>query len=284
MVCLLAAFLMAQSATSSANAVITSPAANMYSRPRADADVVSQAVFGANVGIVKRHGPWLRIRTADSYMGWVTAGSLSKRKPYAAAPPFVQVESLFANVYREADITKHRPVITVPFEARLEVLPQREEDARWLTVRLPSGRKAWIQRGDVTADPKPRPLAEVVEFSRRFLGLPYLWGGTSTFGYDCSGFTQMLYRRHGVELPRDASQQAAWSGLTQVARDQLRPGDLLYFGDTPDKITHTGMFIGNGAFIDATPWEHPVVQIDRLDDPHWSPLFITARRLSEPRR
>ena len=210
MLCLLAAFLMAQAP--SANAVITSPVANMYARPNANAAVVSQAVFGANVEIVKRRGSWIEIRTADTYTGWVTASSLARRKPYAAVPPFVEVESLFANVYRDADVTRHRPVLTLPFESHLEVLPAREDDPRWLPVRLPSGRKAWIQRGDVSANPNPHPLAEVIEFSRRFLGLPYLWGGTSTYGYDCSGFTQMLYRRHGVLLPRDASQQAAWPG------------------------------------------------------------------------
>jgi cell wall-associated NlpC family hydrolase len=131
----------------------------------------------------------------------------------------------------------------------------------------------------VTVDPKPWTVAEVVEFSRRFLGLPYLWGGTSTYGYDCSGFTQMLCRRRGVVIPRDAGQQADWTGMVPVGRDQLRPGDLLYFGASADKITHTGMYLGNGEFIDATPWQRPVVQIDRLDDPHWAPLLVAARRI-----
>ena len=131
----------------------------------------------------------------------------------------------------------------------------------------------------MTTDPAAHPLAEVVEFSRRFVGLPYLWGGTSTFGYDCSGFTQMLCRRRGVLIPRDASQQAAWTGMVPVTRDQLRPGDLLYFGESPDKIIHTGMYLGNGEFIDATTWQQPVVQIDRLDDQHWASLFVAARRI-----
>ena len=278
MLCLLVAVLMAEAAPT-ANAVITTPVANMYSRANLNADVVSQAIFGANVQIVARRGAWARIRTADAYTGWAPATSFLRRKPFAQSPPFVVVESLFANVYREPDVTRHRPLLTLPFEARLEVLPSREEDPRWLPVRLPGGKKAWIQRGDVIADPKAQPLGEVIEFSRRFLGLPYLWGGTSTFGYDCSGFTQMLLRRRGILIPRDASQQAAWSGMTPVARDQLRPGDLLYFGEKPEKITHTGMYIGKGEFIDATPWQHPVIQIDRLDDPHWAPLLITARRL-----
>jgi cell wall-associated NlpC family hydrolase len=251
----------------------------MYSRPNANADVVSQAIFGANAHIVGRRGAWVRIQTTDSYAGWITASSVLRRTPYALDGSFVEVASLFANLYREADITKHRPVLTVPFEARFEVLPTRNDDPRWLQVKLPGGRNAWIQRGDVTSDPKLHAIADVIAFSRRFLGLPYLWGGTSTYGYDCSGFTQMLCRRRGIVIPRDASQQAAWPGMTPVARDQLQPGDLLYFGASVDKITHTGMYLGDGEFIDATPWQRPVIQIDRLDDQHWAPLFVAARRI-----
>ncbi|MGA3026354.1 MAG: SH3 domain-containing C40 family peptidase [Bryobacteraceae bacterium] len=280
--CLLVAFLMAEAAPS-ANVVITAPVANMYSHANANADVVSQAIYGANAQIVGRRGGWLRIRTTDAYTGWVTATSVLRRPAYARTAGFVEVESLFANLYREADVTKHRPLLTVPFEARLEVSPAGEpagkDDPRWLRVRLPGGRKAWIQRGDVTSDPQPRTVAEVLEFSRRFLGLPYLWGGTSTYGYDCSGFAQMLCRRRGVVIPRDASQQATWTGMVPVARDRLQPGDLLYFGASADKIVHTGMYLGNGEFIDATPWQRPVVQIDRLDDEHWAPLFVAARRI-----
>jgi cell wall-associated NlpC family hydrolase len=278
MFCLLVAFLMAE-ASPSANVVITAPVANMYSRANANADVVSQAIYGANAGVLTRRGAWVRIQTADAYTGWVAASAVLRRPAYARSGPFVEVESLFANVYREADVTKHGPLLTVPFEARLEVLSAPEDDPRWLRVRLPGGRKAWIQRGDVISDPKPRKVAEVVEFSRRFLGLPYLWGGTSTYGFDCSGFTQMLCRRRGVGIPRDASQQAAWTGMVPVARDQLRPGDLLYFGASAERITHTGMYLGNGEFIDATPWQRPVVQMDRLDDEHWAPLFVAARRI-----
>jgi hypothetical protein len=280
MLCLLMALLMAEHVTAPlANVVVTVPVANMYSHANANADVVSQAIYGANVQVLTRRGRWVRIQTSDRYSGWVTSSSVLRRPPYAQAGRFVEVESLFANLYREADVTKHRPLLTVPFEARLEVWPTHEEDPRWIEVRLPGGRKAWIQRGDVTPAPAAHPLAEVVEFSRRFLGLPYLWGGTSTYGYDCSGFTQMLCRRHGIVIPRDASQQAAWTEMAQVALDQLRPGDLLYFGESPDKITHTGMYLGNGEFIDATPWQRPVVQIDRLDDAHWAPLFVAARRI-----
>ncbi len=143
---------------------------------------------------------------------------------------------------------------------------------------FPSGVTGWVQRGDVTLDPKPRSISELVELSQNFLGLPYTWGGASALGYDCSGFTQMLCRRGGVKIPRDAQPQADWEGMIKVTRDSLEPGDLLFFGASADKITHTGFYLGGGQFIHATTHTHPVIQISRLDDAPWSDLLVACRR------
>jgi hypothetical protein len=264
-----------------ANAVVIEPVANMYSRAARDADVVSQAIYSTNVSILEEQKGWLHVRTPDAYTGWLPSSAAVRRATYGAGGGRVaQVSSLFASLYREKDITEHQPVITVPLEARLEVIAGPVgTDGRWIEVRLPDERTAWVQAGDVSFDAPKLSTAETIEYSRRFLGLPYLWGGTSTFGYDCSGYMQMLCRRRGVLIPRDADQQAAWEGMEKVAFDQLQPGDLLYFGPRPEKITHTGMYIGNGEFINATTYQHPVIQICRLGDAHWKELLVAARRL-----
>ena len=127
--------------------------------------------------------------------------------------------------------------------------------------------------------PKPLTLAEALEFSKRFLGLPYTWGGTSSYGYDCSGFSQMLARRRGIVMPRDAQPQAEWSGVAAVDRKDLQPGDLLYFGASEKKITHTGIYMGDGKFINATTHLTPMVRIDDLNDAYWTKLLVAARRL-----
>lgn len=263
--------------------VVVKPVADMHSKPAADSDVVSQAIYGSNVTLLEERDGWARIRTADEYTGWMQDAELRRlaagERGYASGDRVAQVESLFSNLYREPDVTKHPPLLTVPFETRLEVVAEQEHEDRWIHVRLPDDRPAWLQRGDVTLAPQRLSIAETIALSKRFLGLPYFWGGVSTFGYDCSGFTQMLCRRRGLLIPRDARIQAAWSGMLAVERDNLKPGDLVYFGKSPEKITHTGMYIGNGEFVNATTWEHPVVQIGRLDDPHWAKLFVAARRL-----
>jgi cell wall-associated NlpC family hydrolase len=279
---------LALAAAAPPNAVVILPVANMYSKPSADSDVVSQAICGTNVGIVEEQGDWVKVQTPDNYPGWMPLASLRRweagAQPYASSGAIAQVENLFANLYREPDVTKHAPLITLPFEARLELTgnpPAGGEgrEGRWLEVRLPDGRQAWVQRGDVTFDPKPLTIKETIELAKRFLGDTYLWGGRSSFGFDCSGFTQMLVRLRGVNMPRDADQQAAWEGVTPVKRNKLKPGDLLFFGGSPDKITHTGMYIGHGKFIHDTTHSHPGVQIGRLKDEPWTKLLVACRRV-----
>lgn len=265
--------------------VVVVPVANMYSGPSEKLDVVSQALYGSNVTLLLARAEWSKIQTADHYKGWVRSNHLRillTGNGYAASEPTVKIDSLFANLYAEPDVTRHQPVITLPFEVRLEVIPPKNGKApkdRWLQVELPDQRKAWIQTGDVIRDPKPLSIPESIELAKRFLGFPYLWGGRSSFGYDCSGFTQMLVRARGINMPRDADLQAAWSDVTKVDRSDLQPGDLLFFGSSLKNITHTGMYIGDGQFIHDTTNGHPMVQISRLDDQPWTRILVACRRV-----
>jgi len=273
-----AAAVLALFAVALPNAVVLRPVLNLYSQPTEDADVVSQAIYGANVGILEQKDGWARIRTFDDYTGWAPLAGLHAGAPYASKGRVAEVQSLFAHIYREASVTKHAPVVTVPFETKLEVIAE-PAGQKWIQVRLPDDRSGWAQLGDVVFDPKPIDISAMLALSRKFLGLPYTWGGTSSFGYDCSGFTQMLERRRGVMMPRDAGPQAEWSGVKPVTRQELQPGDLLYFGSSEKKITHTGVYLGGGQFINATTHETPMVRIDNLDEPHWTRLLVAMRRV-----
>ncbi len=269
--------------------VVVVPVANMYSKPTDKSDVVSQAIYGSNVKLIEARGEWSRIETPDHYRGWTPSRYLRivlAGNGYASAGSTVQVESLFANIYAEPDVTKHKPVLTIPFEVKLEVVPEganakgpRPKYDGWIYVRLPGMTNAWIQAGDVIADAKPLDIPRSIELGKRFVGLPYLWGGTSSFGFDCSGFTQMLVRSRGVVMPRDADKQAAWTGVVRVDRKDLQPGDLLFFGSSEKSITHTAMYIGDGQFIQATTNDHPIIQISNLDDQPWTRILVASRRV-----
>jgi cell wall-associated NlpC family hydrolase len=272
----------AQRSVPSADFVVCKPVIEMYRNPTAESDVVSQAIYGTDVLSLKKQGDWYDIRTADGYTGWVQASDLLAldAEPYAADGKGVRVAELSANIYRDSDVTLHAPLLRLPWEARLETLPETaSSSSRWIQVRLVDGRTGWVQRGDVSADSAPLNIKETLLLARRFLGTTYTWGGVSSFGFDCSGFTQMLVRQRGIEMPRDASLQAAWSGVVPVKREDLQPGDLLFFGSSTAKITHTGMYIGDGEFIHDATHDHPGVQISRLDDAPWTQLLVAARRV-----
>lgn len=269
--------------------VASQPVINMYSAPSLDADVVSQAIYGTTVQQsenTKSKAPegWIGIQTPDAYSGWVLRNSflpLDPQENYAGPDKrVVTVGTRGANVYREPSVTKHAPVLLLPFESPLEVVGASSEDAtRWLKVRLTSGQEAWVQRGDVRERTgKTLSIEESIALAKKFLGVTYTWGGTSSFGFDCSGFTQMLMRQRGITMPRDADIQATWSGVIPVKRSELKPGDLLFFGRSEKNITHTGMYIGEGEFIHDTTNGQPMVQISRLDDQPWTKILVASRR------
>lgn len=262
--------------------VIVAPVADLYRSPSRDAEVISQAIFSSDVIVLEESSQWLKIRTADEYTGWIPRTDARKQesaKPYASENN-ATVASMFARIYREADVEKHHPVITIPFESRVEVTGEKETpDGRWYSLRMPDGTTAWIQSGDVSFDDKPLSIPQTISLAKLFLGLPYTWGGTSSYGFDCSGFTQMLMRKRGVIMPRDTGPQSRWDGLVTIERSELQPGDLIFFGSKPPKVNHTGMYIGNGEFIHSTRRDRPMVQISRLDDAPWTNYFISARRL-----
>jgi SH3-like domain-containing protein len=270
----------AQQSVDHPDAVVARPVVNMYRNATDASDVVSQALYGTGVQAIENSPGWIHIHTADGYTGWVEAADLKTLNGSAYAPKgdAVRVTAISANVYREPDVTAHAPVLQLPWESRLEPAPAPAKNTeRWLEVRLVDGQMGWVQRGDISADFTAVSMDDMLKLAQRFIGTTYTWGGVSSFGFDCSGFTQMLERQRGIEMPRDADIQASWSGVIAVERKDLQPGDLLYFGSSPSKITHTGMYLGNGEFIHDTTHDHPGVQISKLDDAPWTQLLVAIR-------
>ena len=116
----------------------------------------------------------------------------------------------------------------------------------------------------------------MIALSKRFIGLPYTWGGMSPLGLDCSGFAQLVYKMSGIPILRDAGIQMTQSGLVEVPKGQEKPGDLVFFGRAVDRISHVGMMIEDGNFINATTSGAPIVQIDRLAEERWMKIYQGA--------
>jgi len=223
--------------------------------------VQTQALYGAVVTVLRQHGRWSYVAVRGQatpldrrgYPGWLPTrqltGNLSLVRLRASNP----VAVVRARTAWLRDPVTHARRIHVSFATRLVVVGHA---GGYDVVATPRGGRLAIRARSVaeyrsvSAIPTPTGAA-VVRVARRFLGLAYLWGGTSGFGFDCSGFTYTVYRRLGVELPRDADRQAV--NGTPVRAGHLRAGDLVFLagpgGTGP--VHHVAIFIGSGDVIEA---------------------------------
>lgn len=251
------------------------PVADMRMLPSRSSEVVSQAYFSEQVKIITEDTGWTKIETIiDGYQGWTPSSALfSRRELYLESPENISaiINRCAAHLYAAPD-TIYGPLLTLPFESRLQVIdPGEEPNSRWIKLLLVDGREAYVQRGDIALNSNPIKRNEICSFSQRFIGLPYTWGGRSSFGYDCSGFVQMLYRQMGIYLPRDAKDQIRWHGFQAIPVEDMISGSLIFFGSQSDLIRHVGMYLGKDQFIHATVSENaPYIHVSQLSDPEWS--------------
>lgn len=246
------------------------PIVNMREAPTELSKVVSQTFFSEKITIQDTNLDWIFVITSDGYAGWIPKSSIVEcQKPYETS---LTTSRLATHVYQVKD-NEYGPIKTIPFGSFLHVLDSL--DPRWIKVLLPDGIEAYIQKGDVASKKKLSHKKDLILFSQKFLGLPYTWGGRSSFGFDCSGFIQTLYNQIGVSLQRDAKQQILDSRFKDISLEKIQPGDLIFWGKSQATISHVGMFLGEGKFIHSVAIENqPWIRISNLLDSEWKENFF----------
>jgi SH3-like domain-containing protein len=238
--------------------LITVSVCNIRSEPAHASEQSTQALMGTPVRILNKRGGWHLVQMPDSYIGWVrnTLIELTDAEMVAWKGSDRVIYLGHTGVITDS---RGETVSDVTFGAILVRSGSRGD--RW-TVVLPDGRTGEVKKSEAaelkiwaeSVDIEPQRL---IRFARSFMGTPYLWGGTSTKGVDCSGYTKTIYYYGGVIMTRDASGQFKYGEEVSIEKpvESLAPGDLLYFGSVRDgkkSITHTGMYIGETEFIHAT--------------------------------
>jgi len=260
-----------------AEKVVAKPVVPMFAAPDALSEHVSQALLGMAVAELGGRGDWRLVRTWDGYQGWLATIGLADF-PAEWGSPWVEVTDLCINL-RQRNSYKLAALTQAIIGTRLPLVGREEG---WVQVLMPDNRRLWTEAhrvAELTGRPlRPSTPRAVTATARRFLNIPYLWGGCSTVGLDCSGFVQLVMRLHGIGLLRDADQQAG--GGQAVASPDI--ADLVFFGpvDAPERITHVGMMLDQERFIHAAGSDK--VRINRLTDTPYDTNYRFARRyLSE---
>lgn len=249
--------------------LVTVSVCNMRSDPDHAAEMISQALMGTPVKVLKNEKSWYLVQTPDSYIGWVDDDAVklmteSKLDEWKKSDRVIFMQ-------KSGDIFNGKDGAIVSDAVFGDILQVTGNGILNYEVIFPDGRRGavrksdavdfaqWAERKDVSAD-------ELVKFARNFTGTPYLWAGISVKGIDCSGFARTIYFSGGTIITRDASSQFLYGNEVDITDPlkTLEPGDLLFFGrerDGKKRITHVGMYIGDSEFIHSSG----MVKINSLD-------------------
>ena len=243
--------------------VIQISVANLRSRPSHSSELVTQATLGTPVKVLKKNGSWYYIQAPDGYLAWVDYGGVTPIDEETLNQWRATEKVIYMEPYGFSYEEPNRETQVVSDVVAGGILELLGEEKNFYKVRYPDDREAYIEKA------YSMPYREWVEnlspshetliaTSMTMKGVPYLWGGTSAKGMDCSGYTKTIFFLNGIILPRDASQQIQ-AGIevdSEKNFENLQPGDLLFFGrkateDSPERVIHVGMWIGDNKFIHA---------------------------------
>ena len=251
--------------------IINLSVANLRTKPTHSAEMATQALLGTPVDVFKKERGFFLIRTPDKYLSWVDrygVALMNKQElmNWKAAKRLIYLND-FGYAYQEADEKSPR----VSDILLGDIVKEGIRKGAFQEVIFPDGRKAFVDASYLESVESWRnrtvPNADnIIETAKTMLGVPYLWGGTSIKGVDCSGFTKTSFFMNGLVLPRDASQQVT-NGLAlnvmtdgdidvEKAKNVLKKGDLIFFSasktsNPKQPITHVAIYMENGEFIHA---------------------------------
>ncbi len=232
-------------------AVVIRPVVGLRSGPRSQSELLTQEVWGRTLKAIGSRGEWLRCTAAGGMVGWVPRSSVTVSEDYVPT-------HVVANRFTMIKWSGGRGCVMLPMGSLVAVERLSGGRAR---VRAPDGAGGSLRAGDLAplaggrvGPRKPVGLAGARAIVKRLipqvLGTPYLWGGRSTFGFDCSGLVQVIFEFLGVGLPRDSRDQAT-SGRRLGGLRSLRPLDLVFFG-TDGRIEHVALHMGGLGILHAS--------------------------------
>lgn len=227
--------------------LIQKPSLLVRKTPSDQGEVVTQLLYHTPVRILKETGGFFLIQGPDAYLGWIPEETIISFPTSRDFHAFIQ-QGRTGLVHKEESLLWSRPYADEKIEilhgTRLQ-LGRREGD--WYPVMHPE-KELWIQADDLLLKGEIRKSSEEILATARFYqNTPYLWGGTTIAGADCSGFVQRVLDFHGIFYPRDSDQQYQFGEIRPL--EERKPGDLLFFSTYQEGASHVGFYLGENEFI-----------------------------------
>ena len=225
-------------------AIVTAALAPLVAEPRVSAARVSEALHGESLDVLERREEWLRVRAPDGYVAWVNAG-------YVATGP-----ADWADDWRERATARSMSADIVTAEGRRRLPTGARVAFRRGVVELADGQRGAVAAGSVRREQELRVEARhlaLPELAQKwYSGAPYLWGGRTEWGIDCSGLAQAVYGARGIRLPRDSDQQFGQGQEVPISADGAgyESGDLLFFAER-GRVSHVALWAGAGRIVHA---------------------------------
>jgi hypothetical protein len=264
-------------------AIVNVSVANLRRAAKHSAELIDQSIMGTALKVLKKKGFWYLVQTPYDYLGWTGSSSFVRcnidELDQWKNSKKVKVNSNYAQVLSSKKSTAY-VLCDAVFGS---TLIYKKESGNWIQVALPDGKIGFIEKKycNILSEPtaqKTIDIKKLLETAKSFLGIPYLWGGNSTKGLDCSGFSQTVYKSQGMLLARDANLQVKMGDEIKPEEDfgNVNKGDLVFFGPNEDKITHVGISLGGPAFIHSSGNVH-INSFDKNDTNFDSYRFRTLR-------
>lgn len=272
-------------------ALVCLSVANLRSRPAHSAELASQLTMGTPVSILATDGSWYEIETPEGYKGWMHRSSLARLSGgdfdrWRKSPRMIVTSIPETECYLSASGDNPREIVSDLVNGCIvEAANNTITDGRCKII-LPDKREAWVSADAVEPldqwAEQPYTPDKIVDMAMSLMGRPYLWGGTSTKGLDCSGLTKVCHFANGIILRRDASQQAKTGRRIENSdTDSLTRGDLLFFGNaSTGRVTHVAIYDADGHYVHSSQR----VKVSQLsaDDPHYgSTDYLHAVRIGD---
>jgi len=225
--------------------IVKTSVANIYNSSTFTSQIVTQALLWEELLVCEKKDDWYKVKQNDGYVGWIHSFYTIDSTVYDNNKLLKDKNNWFWIKDRFLVVTlKNNSDLYISFGSLIPCI----QDEKKFFILLPTNEKINIDTNSLIPYYNRNKIENILSYAKSLIGVPYLWGGKSSFGYDCSGLIQILCKMSGYTFLRDCNMQIKSNLLVEINKEDIKVGDLIYFKDE-GKISHVGILLANNKFL-----------------------------------